>query len=76
MTPCGIIVRNYFGKYYRRFAEIKDFNALIGHKSTFDQFIKSKQEAYQTLVETSRNDEYTTGTVLDYSYQNYCKLMA
>ena len=32
--------------------EIKDFNALIDNKPFFDQSVKSKQEAYQKLVET------------------------
>ena len=35
-------------------AEIKDFNALID-KQFFDQPVKNKQEAYEKLVEMSRN---------------------
>ena len=42
-------------------AEIKNFNALIDHESFFDQPIKNKQEAYEKLVEMSRNTDYTTG---------------
>ena len=48
--------------------EIKDFNALIDHKPFFDQSVKNKQEAYEKLVEISRNDDYTTGNLLDYLY--------
>ena len=37
---------------------------------------KSKQEAYEALVEMSRNNDYTTGNLLDYLYhQNYNRLI-
>ena len=37
---------------------------------------KNKQAAYEKLVEMSRNNDYTIGNVLDYSYhQNYYKLI-
>ena len=47
--------------------EIKDFNVLIDSKPFFDQPIKIKQEAYEKLVEMSRNNDYKTENVLDYS---------
>ena len=54
--------------------EIKDFNALIDNKPFFDQPVKKKQEWYEKLIEMSRNDDYTTGNLLDYFYhQNYYK---
>ena len=37
--------------------EIKDFNALIDNKPFFDQPVKNKQEAYEKLIEMSRNDD-------------------
>ena len=48
--------------------EIKDFNVLIDNKPFFDQPVKSKQEGYEKLIEMSRNDDYTTGNLLDYLY--------
>ena len=48
--------------------EIKDFNALIDNKPFFGQPVKSKQKTYERLVETSRDDEYTIGNLLDYLY--------
>ena len=45
---------------------IKDFNALVDNKPFFDQPVKNKQEAYEKLIEISRNDDYTTGNLLDY----------
>ena len=38
-------------------AEIKDFNSLINNKPFFDQQSKNKKEAYEKLIETSRNDD-------------------
>ena len=56
--------------------EIKTFNALIDNKPFFGQPVKNKHEGYEKLVEMSRNNYYTTGNVLDYSYrQNYYKLI-
>ena len=35
-----------------------------------------KQEAYKKLVQISRNNDYTTGNLIDYLYhQNYYKLI-
>ena len=48
--------------------EIKDFNALINNKTFFDQPIKNKQEAYEKLIEMSKNDDYTIGNLLHYLY--------
>ena len=54
--------------------EIKDFNALIDNKPFFDDLVENKQEAYETLIEMSRSDDYTTGNLLDYLYhQKYYK---
>ena len=68
-------MRDSFDKYYMPFVEIKDFNALIDNKLFFDQPVKSKQEAYEKLIEMSRNNEYTTGNLLDFSYhQNHYRV--
>ena len=53
--------RIFFDKYNMPPVEIKDFNALIDNKSFFDVPIKNKREAYEKLVEMSRNNDYTTG---------------
>ena len=51
--------------------EIQDFNVLTDNLF-FDQPGKDKQEAYEKVVEISRNDDYTTGNVLDYlHHQKY-----
>ena len=55
--------------------EIKHFKVLIDNKPSIDQPVKEKQETYhQKLVLMSRNNDYTTRNLLDYSYrQNYYK---
>ena len=54
---------------------MKDFKALIDNKPFFDQPVK-KREAYEKLVEMSRNNDYTTGNLLNYLYhQKYYKLI-
>ena len=56
--------------------EMKSFNALIVNKPFFDQPVKTKQEAYEKLIEMSRNDDYTTGNLLDFlCHQIYYKLI-
>ena len=68
--------KNYFDEYYMPLVEIKDFNALINNKPFFDHPVKSKQEAYEKLVEMSRNNDYATGNILHYLYhQKYYKLI-
>ena len=38
--------------------------------------MKNKQEEYKKLIEMSRNDDYTAGNLLDFSYHwNYYKLI-
>ena len=41
--------RNSFKKYYMSLVEIKDFNALVDNEPFFDESLKNKQEAYETL---------------------------
>ena len=53
--------RNSFDKYYMSLVEIKDFNVLIDDKPFYDHPLKNKREAYEKLIEMSRNDDYTTG---------------
>ena len=64
--------RNSFDNYYMRLVKIEDFNALINNKTFFDQIVKNKQENHKKFIEMSRNDDYTTGNLLDYWYhQNF-----
>ena len=43
----------------------------------FDLPIKTEEEAYEKIIDVSRNNEYTTGNLLDYDYfKKYYKLIA
>ena len=48
-------------------AEIKHFILLIDGKSFFDLPGKNEEEAYEKIIEMSRNDVYTTGNLLDFN---------
>ena len=69
--------RDSFSHYYVPNVEIKDFNVLIDGKSFFDLPVKNEEEAYEKIIEMSRNNDYTTGNLLDFPYfkENY-KLIA
>ena len=60
--------RTSFSKYYGPSIKIKDFNMLIDRKAFFDIPIENKEEAYEQVIEMSRNNNYTTGNLLDYAY--------
>ena len=60
--------RTSFSEYYAPKLEIKDFNLLINRKQFFEIPEKNKEEAYEQITEMSRNNDYTTGNLLDYEY--------
>ena len=56
--------------------EVKGFNAIIDNIPIFDQPVKNKEEAYEKPIEMSRNNDDTTGNLLNYLYhQKYYKLI-
>ena len=70
-------VRTSFEKYYVPKIEVKDFNVSIDIKPFFDIPVRNKEEAYEQIIEMSRNNDYATGNVLDYEYfSEHCKLIA
>ena len=60
--------RTSFSKYYVPEVEINDFNVLIYRKPFFEIPVKNKEGAYEAIIEMSKNNEYTTGNLLDYEY--------
>ena len=60
--------RTSFSKYYTPNVQIRDFNVLVDGKSFFDVPVKNKEEAYEKIIEISKNSDYTTGNLLDYEY--------
>ena len=69
--------RTSFLKYYVPKIEVKDFNVLIDGKPFFEIPVKNKEEAYEQTIEMNRNNEYATGSLLDYEYfSKHYKLIA
>ena len=69
--------RQSFSEFYLPKAMVKDFNIIIDKLAFFDLPIKTKEEAYEKIIDISRNNEYTTGNLLDYGYfKKYYKLIA
>ena len=46
---------------------------MIDGKHFFDLAVKNKEEAYEKIIEMSKNNDYTTGNLLDFAYfkENY-----
>ena len=60
--------RDSFSDYYMSNSKTKDFNVIIDGKSFFDLPVKNEGEAYEKIIEMSRNNEHTTGNLLDFDY--------
>ena len=55
---------------------VKDYNVIIDKLAFFDLPIKDEEEAYEKIIDI-RNNEYTTGNLLDYDYfKKHYKLIA
>ena len=69
--------RQSYSQFYLPRVMVKEFNVIID-KLTFDDLpIKTEEEAYEKIIDISRNNEYTTGNLLDYDYfKKYYKLIA
>ena len=65
--------KDSFSHYYLPKVETKDFNVLNNGKSFFDLPVKKEEEASKKIIEMSRNNDYTTGNLLDFAYfkENY-----
>ena len=69
--------RQSFSQFYLPRAMVKNFNVIIDKLAFFDLPIKTGEEAYEKIIDISRNNEYTTGNLLDYDYfKKYHKLIA
>ena len=69
--------RQSFSQFYLTRVMIKDFNVIIDKLAFFDLPIKTEEEAYEKIIDISRNNEYTPGNLLDYDYfKKYYRLIA
>ena len=71
--------RQSFSQFYLPNVIVKDYNVIIDKLAFFDLPIKTEEEAYQKkkIIDISRNNEYTTGNLLDCDYfKKHYKLIA
>ena len=70
--------RQSFSRFYLPKVMVKDYNVIIDKLAFFELPIKPEEKAYEEkIIDISRNNEYTTGNLLDYDYfKKYCKLIA
>ena len=54
--------QSFFQFYLPKFID----NVIIDKLAIFDLPIKTEEEAYEKIIDISRNNEYTTGKLLDY----------
>ena len=56
---------------------VKDYNIIIDKLAFFHLPIKTEEKAYEKITDISKNNEYTTGNLLDYDYfKKHYKLIA
>ena len=69
--------RNSFSHYYVPNVEIRYLNVLVDGKRFLDLPVKNEEEGDKKVLEMGRNNDYTTGNLLDFVYfwKNY-KLIA
>ena len=69
--------RQSFSQFYLPRVLVKDCNVIIDKLAFFDLPIKTEEEAYEKIIDISRNNEFTTGSLLDYDYfKKHFKLIA
>ena len=60
--------RQSYSQFHLPRVMVKDFNVIIDKLAFFDLPIKTEEEAYEKIIDIGRNNEYTTGNLLDYDY--------
>ena len=69
--------RHSYSQFYLLKVMVKDFKVIIDKLALFDLPIKTEEEAYEKIIDISRDNEYTTGNLLDYDYfKKYYELIA
>ena len=70
--------RQSYDEFYLPKAMVKDYNVIVDKLAFFHLPPKTEEEAYEKkILDISRNNEFTTGNLLDYDYfKKYYKLIA
>ena len=69
--------RQSFSQFYLPKVMVKDCNVIIDDLTFFSLPIRTEEEAYEQIIDISRNNEYAAGNLLDYDYfKKHYKLIA
>ena len=69
--------RQSYSQFYLPNVMVKDYNVIIDKLAFFYLPRKTEEEAYVKIIDISRNNDNTTGNLLDYDYfKKYYKLIA
>ena len=60
--------RHSYSQFYLPRVMVKDLNVSIDKLAFFDLPTKTEEEKYEKIIDISKNNEYTTGNLLDYDY--------
>ena len=60
--------RQLFSQFYLPNVMVKDYDVITDKLAFFYLPMKTEEEAYEKIIDISRNNEYTTGNLLDYDY--------
>ena len=60
--------RQSYSQFYLPKVMVKDYNVITDKLAFFDLPMNSEEEAYEKIIDIIRNNEYTTGNLLDYDY--------
>ena len=68
--------RQSYSQFYLPRVMVKDFDVIIDKLAFFASPIKTEEDAYEKIIDISRNNEYTTRNLLDYdNFKKYYKLI-
>ena len=69
--------RQSYSQFYLPKVMVKDYHVIIDKLAFLDLPIKTEEESHEKIIDISRNNEYTTGNLLDYDYfKKHYKLIA
>ena len=60
--------RQSYSQFYLPKVMVRDYTVIIDKLAFFGLPIKTEEEAYEKIIDISRNNEYKTGNLLDYDY--------
>ena len=67
--------RQSYDEFYLPKVMVNDYNVIIDKLAFFDLSIKTEEEAYEKIIDISRNNEFMTGNLLDYDYFKKCYIL-